>query len=184
MALILKKPLVFVGMMGAGKTAVGKAVSQVLNVPFLDSDSELEKAANLTIPEIFDRHGEAFFRKKETQVITRLLGSQLCVLSTGGGAFISEQNRAVISAQAVSVWLNVDLDVLWNRVRHKGNRPLLKTSDPFATLKSYYDKRQSFYALADIELRSNAFNSIDEMALKVIAALRKKPELIEEKNDA
>ena len=85
MALILKKPLVFVGMMGAGKTAVGKAVSQVLNVPFLDSDSELEKAANLTIPEIFDRHGEAFFRKKETQVITRLLGSQLCVLSTGGG---------------------------------------------------------------------------------------------------
>ena len=84
MALILKKPLVFVGMMGAGKTAVGKAVSQVLNVPFLDSDSELEKAANLTIPEIFDRHGEAFFRKKETQVITRLLGSQLCVLSTGG----------------------------------------------------------------------------------------------------
>ena len=85
MALILKKTLVFVGMMGAGKTAVGKAVSQVLNVPFLDSDSELEKAANLTIPEIFDRHGEAFFRKKETQVITRLLDSQLCVLSTGGG---------------------------------------------------------------------------------------------------
>ncbi|MGB1164721.1 MAG: shikimate kinase, partial [Paracoccaceae bacterium] len=81
MALILKKPLVFVGMMGAGKTAVGKAVAQVLDVPFLDSDSELEKAANLTIPEIFERHGEAFFRKKETQVITRLLGSQLCVLS-------------------------------------------------------------------------------------------------------
>ena len=184
MTLILKKPLVFVGMMGAGKTAVGKAVAQVLDVPFLDSDSELEKAANLTIPEIFERHGEAFFRKKETQVITRLLGSRLCVLSTGGGAFISEQNRTAISAQAVSVWLNVDLDVLWHRVRHKSNRPLLKTSDPFSTLKSYYDKRQTIYALADIELRSSAFNSIDEMALKVIAALRTKPELIEEKNDA
>ena len=84
----------------------------------------------------------------------------------------------------MSVWLNVDLDVLWHRVRHKSNRPLLKTSDPFSTLKSYYDKRQTIYALADIELRSSAFNSIDEMALKVIAALRTKPELIEEKNDA
>ena len=84
----------------------------------------------------------------------------------------------------MSVGLNVYLDVLWHRVRHKGNRPLLKTPDPFATLKSYYDKRQRFYALADIELQSNAFNSIDEMALKVIAALRRSPELIEEKNDA
>ena len=86
-------------------------------------------------------------------------------MDDGGGAFISEENRAAISAQAISVWLNVDLDVLWNRVRHKGNRPLLKTSDPFATLMSYYDKRQTFYALADIELRSNALNSIDEMIL-------------------
>ena len=116
--------------------------------------------------------------------MTRVLGSHLGVLATGGGGFISEQTRAARSAQVVSVGLNVDLGGLWNLGRHKGNRPLLKTSDPVATLKSYYDKRQSVYALADIELRSNAFNSIDEMALKVIAALRTKPELIEEKNDA
>ena len=162
MALILKKSVVFVGMMGAGKTAVGKAVAQLLSVPFLDSDIELEKAANLTILEIFERHGEKFFREKETQVISRLLSSQLCVLSTGGGAFISDRNRA----------------------RNKGNRPLLKTSDPFGTLRSYYAKRQMIYALADIELRSNALNSIDEMALRVLTALRKKPGFIEETNNA
>lgn len=184
MAPILKKSVVFVGMMGAGKTAVGKAVAQLLSVPFLDSDIELEKAANLTILEIFERHGEKFFREKETQVISRLLSSQLCVLSTGGGAFISDRNRAAISEHAVSVWLNVELDVLWHRVRNKGNRPLLKTSDPFGTLRSYYAKRQMIYALADIELRSNALNSIDEMALRVLTALRKKPGFIEETNNA
>ncbi|MEX0310219.1 MAG: shikimate kinase, partial [Tateyamaria sp.] len=126
----LKKTVVMVGMMGAGKTAVGRGLAMRLDVPFLDSDAEIERAANMTVPEIFERDGEAFFRAKESQIISRLLDEERGILSTGGGAFLAEDNRANITAKGVSVWLNADLDLLWQRVRHKDTRPLLRTADP------------------------------------------------------
>ena len=110
----LKKTVVLVGMMGAGKTAVGKALAVALHVPFLDSDAEIERAANMSIAEIFERDGEAFFRDRETQVIDRLLADECGVLSTGGGAFLAQRNRELISRKGVSVWLKVDLPILWS----------------------------------------------------------------------
>ena len=137
----LKKTVVLVGMMGAGKTAVGKALATKLDAPFLDSDAEIVKAANMTIAEIFERDGESFFRDRETEVIDRLLEEECGVLSTGGGAFLAERNRELISNKGVSVWLNADLELLWSRVRHKNTRPLLRVADPYAKLKELYEQR-------------------------------------------
>ncbi|NOR30564.1 MAG: shikimate kinase, partial [Sulfitobacter sp.] len=131
----LKKSVVLVGMMGAGKTAVGRALAVKLGVPFLDSDHEIETAANLTVPEIFERDGEPFFRKREAEVIARLLDEEPGILSTGGGAFLAPANRDIISAKGVSVWLEADIDLIWNRVRHRNSRPLLRTSNPRKTLE-------------------------------------------------
>ena len=108
-----------VGMMGAGKTAVGTQLARVLGVPFLDSDEEIVRAANRSIAEIFERDGEPFFRARETEVLSRLLRGAPCVLSTGGGAFLAEPNRQMIADHGVSVWLRADLDLLWQWVRHK-----------------------------------------------------------------
>lgn len=177
----LKKTIVMVGMMGAGKTAVGRALAARLGVPFLDSDAEIEAAANMTIPEIFERDGEPFFRRKESQVIARLLDEERCVLSTGGGAFLNEGNRAAISERGVSVWLKADLDVLWNRVRHKDTRPLLRTPDPHATLRSLYEARVPVYAEADLAVTSDGQTSIDEMVDRVVAALAARPDVLERK---
>ncbi|MGV6848961.1 MAG: shikimate kinase [Marinibacterium sp.] len=177
---ILKKTVVMVGMMGAGKTAVGRALAQKLAVPFVDSDAEIETAANMSIPEIFARDGEAFFRRKESQVIARLLADRSGILSTGGGAFLAEGNRAMISRQGVSVWLDASLDVLWARVRHKDTRPLLRTADPRATLAEIYAARVPVYALADLTVASDGRTSIEEMADRVIAALRTRPDVLEE----
>ena len=167
----LPKTVVMVGMMGAGKTAVGRALAQRLGVAFLDSDAEIEVAANRTVPEIFERDGEAFFRGKETQIIERLLIDKRCILSTGGGAFLSEQNRKNISAQGISVWLNADIELLWNRVRSKDTRPLLRTEDPKATLKKLYDQRVPIYSLADLTVGSAPEYSIEDMVDQVIDSL-------------
>ncbi|EBA17700.1 shikimate kinase [Roseobacter sp. SK209-2-6] len=175
----LKKTLVMVGMMGAGKTAVGRALAARLQVPFLDSDHEIEAAANMTIPEIFSRDGEAFFRLKERQVIARLLEEECGILSTGGGAFLAEENRAIISQHGASVWLNADLEVLWNRVRHRDTRPLLRTADPHATLSDLYHKRVPLYALADLAVVSEGKASIEEMVDRVIEALESRPDVLE-----
>ncbi|MEL7125425.1 MAG: shikimate kinase [Pseudomonadota bacterium] len=180
---VLKKTVVMVGMMGAGKTAVGRALATRLDVPFLDSDAEIETAANMTVPEIFTRDGEPFFRKKEAQVIARLLDEERGVLSTGGGAFLIEDNRAMISARGVSVWLNADLDLLWQRVRHKDTRPLLRTPDPRATLAELYAARAPVYALADVAVRSEPDLSIEAMVDRVIETLlRTRPDVLEEDN--
>ena len=112
----LRKTVVLVGMMGAGKTAIGRALSQRIGAPFKDSDAELETAATMTIAEIFERDGEPFFRDRETEVIDRLLEGEPAVLSTGGGAFLAERNRALISEKGVSIWLDAPLDLLWARV--------------------------------------------------------------------
>jgi len=175
----LKKTIVMVGMMGAGKTAVGRALAARLGVPFLDSDHEIESAANMTIPEIFARDGEAFFRKKEAQVIARLLVDARGVLSTGGGAFLSEENRRTISDKGVSVWLNADLPVLWGRVRHRDTRPLLQTPDPQATLRDLYEQRVPFYAEADLSVISDSRTSVEGMVDRVLAALATRPDVLE-----
>lgn len=176
----LKKTIVLVGMMGAGKTAVGKALAAKIGAPFLDSDAEIEHAANMSIPEIFSRDGEAFFRARETEVLHRLLADpQKSVLSTGGGAFLSDQNRALIGAEGVSVFLQADLDLLWNRVRHKDTRPLLQTRDPRATLGQLFNERAPIYALADIAVEAHASYSIDKMASKVLEALGSRHDVLE-----
>lgn len=175
----LKKTVVMVGMMGAGKTAVGRAVAQKLDVAFLDSDAEIEAAANMTVPEIFSRDGEPFFRTKETQVITRLLDATPCILSTGGGAFLGAQNREAISARGVSVWLKADLDLLWNRVRHKDTRPLLQTDDPKATLAALFQARVPVYRMADVMVPSDHGVAIDAMADRVIEAILARNDVLE-----
>ena len=176
----LKKSIVMVGMMGAGKTAVGQAVANRLHVPFLDSDEEIVRAANMSIAEIFERDGEAFFRKRETEVIGRLLDTERAVLSTGGGAFMSEQNRNMISERGVAVWLNADLDLLWSRVKHKDTRPLLRTANPKVTLTEIYDTRVPVYAQADLSVEAQRDFTIADMANAVVAALLTRPDVLEE----
>ncbi len=171
MGFILKKTVVLVGMMGSGKTAVGKALAADLDVPFLDSDHEIEKAANMSVAEIFARDGEGFFRQKEAQVIDRLLDEKCGILSTGGGAFMRASNRDLISLKGVSVWLDADLDLLWNRVKSKNTRPLLRTPNPFEKLKEMYEARVDIYRIADISVRADARYSIVDMADRVTQAL-------------
>jgi shikimate kinase len=174
----LKKTVVLVGMMGAGKTAVGTVLARMLGVPFLDSDEEIVQAANRPISEIFARDGEAFFRARETEVLARLIRGAPGVLSTGGGAFLSETNRALIHDGAVSVWLRADLDLLWQRVRHKTTRPLLRTANPRETLRALYEARVPVYGLADLVVDSAADLSVDDMARRVIAALETRADVL------
>jgi shikimate kinase len=166
-------------MMGAGKTAVGRALAARLKVPFLDSDAQIEAAANMTVPEIFARDGEAFFRARETEVIVRLLSGVPCILSTGGGAFLAEANRAAIHRDGVSVWLDADVDLLWSRVRHRNTRPLLRTKDPRATLEALHADRAPLYALADLTVRSIPGLSIDQMMERVVDSLLTRPDVLE-----
>lgn len=176
----LKKTVVLVGMMGAGKTAVGRALAAKLAVPFLDSDAEITQAANMSIPEIFARDGEAFFRARETEVIRRLLKARRkSVLSTGGGAFLAAENRQMISEIGVSVFLSADVDLLWSRVGHKDTRPLLRTANPRATLEDIYTARAPVYALADLEVAADAAYSISQMAEKVLERLEARGDILE-----
>ncbi len=180
MAWRLNKTIVMVGMMGAGKTAVGTQLARDLGVAFLDSDEEIVRAANLSVTEIFERYGEPFFREKEAQVLARLLDGQPGVLSTGGGAFLREANRAMIQERGVSVWLRADLALLWARVRHKATRPLLRTAHPQATLAAMFEARVPVYALADLAVDAQPDYAIDEMADKVTEALvSRRPDVLE-----
>lgn len=160
-----------IGMMGAGKTAVGTALARQLSVPFIDSDHEIERAANRSIAEIFTGDGEAFFRARESQVLARLLDGPAAILSTGGGAWLNEDNRKLVSRKGVSVWLSAELDLLWTRVRHKNTRPLLCTDDPKATLAELLRARMPIYALADLTIVAEPQLSVDQMASKVRGAL-------------
>ena len=176
----LQKTVVLVGMMGAGKTAVGTALARALRVPFHDSDEEIVKAAQRSVAEIFERDGEPFFRARESEVIERLLTCAPGVVSTGGGAFMSEANRAMIARLGVSVWLSADLDLLWNRVKGKTTRPLLRTADPKATLAGLIEARYPVYALAKLTVEAEPGLSIEQMAQKVIEALASEPGLFAE----
>ncbi len=179
----LKKTVALVGMMGAGKTAVGRAVALKLDVPFLDSDAEIEAAANLSVPEIFQRDGETFFRKREAEVVSRLLDTQIGILSTGGGVYLAEVNRDNIAQKGVALWLDADLDLLWSRVRHKDTRPLLRTADPRATLAALFETRRPFYQRAGLSVHCAAELSVDAMATRVIETLLTRPDVLE-KTDA
>ncbi len=176
----LRKTVVMVGMMGAGKTAVGTALARILKVPFLDSDEEIVRAADRSIAEIFERDGEAFFRDREYEVIGRLLRGAPSVLSTGGGAFLAERNRAQIAEAGISVWLRADLDLLWNRVRHKATRPLLRTANPRATLAELYRVRLPSYQLADLAVDAAPEYSVEQMAARVVEALKARPDALDE----
>ncbi|WP_245749157.1 shikimate kinase [Jannaschia pohangensis] len=167
----LTRPVVMVGMMGSGKTAIGTALADRLGVPFRDSDEALVAASRMSIAEIFERDGEAFFRARETEVITRLLEEGPGILSTGGGAFLRPENREIIAAHGVSVWLRADADLLWQRVRHKTTRPLLLTDNPRGTLIELLEARLPSYALADLVADCDPAYSISDMVDRVIAVL-------------
>jgi shikimate kinase len=168
----LRRPLVLVGLMGAGKTSVGKRLAGLLAVGFTDSDHEIVEAAGMSIPEIFASLGEPAFRDGERRVIVRLLGERVGVLATGGGAFVEPRTRAEIKARATSVWLRADLDLLWDRVRDRPGRPLLQTPNPKATLAELLDRRYPVYAEADVTVDSRRGASHEAMARTVIAAVQ------------
>ncbi len=164
------RPVVLVGMMGAGKTTVGRRLAARLKRPFLDSDEEIEKAAQMSIPEIFAQRGEAEFRAGETRVIARVLKTQDVVLATGGGAFVHPETRALVKQQAVSVWLKAEIDILFERVSRRSNRPLLKTANPRATLEKLIEDRYPLYAEADVTVLSRDVPQ-DAVAADVVDAV-------------
>ena len=148
------RSIVLVGLMGAGKTSVGRRLAQRLDLPFVDTDTEIERAAGKTIPEIFADHGEEEFRSGEKRVIARLLDEGPQILATGGGAYMDPETRQNIAASGVSVWLSGDLDLLVKRVKRRSNRPLLAKGDVRKTLSELIEVRYPVYALADIEVAS------------------------------
>ena len=152
--LLAGRPLVLVGMMGVGKTTVGRRLANRLGRNFLDSDEEIERAAQMTIPEIFAQRGEPEFRSGETRVIARVLKNSDIVLATGGGAFVNADTRALLKTEAISIWLKADADVLFERVSRRSNRPLLKTANPRATLEKLIEDRYPIYAEADLTVAS------------------------------
>jgi shikimate kinase len=143
-----------VGMMGAGKSSVGRRLAARLGLPFVDADTEIERAANATISEIFERHGEAYFRDGERRVIRRLLDGEPKVLATGGGAFMLPETRAAVRENGISIWLKADRDLILARVRRRSNRPLLKNGDPETVIDRLIAERQPVYAEADIHIQS------------------------------
>lgn len=165
-----RRNLVLVGLMGAGKSAIGKLVASELGIPFIDSDHEIERVSRMTIPELFEKYGEPEFRKLENRVIKRLLRTGPRVLSTGGGAFMNGDTRDSIKAAGVSLWLDADLETLWQRVIKRDNRPLLKTENPKQTLENLMQARYPTYALADLSVKSRDVKK-DVVAAEVIAAV-------------
>jgi shikimate kinase len=148
------KPIVLVGLMGAGKSSVGRRLAEKLGFTFVDADQEIEKAAGQTIPEIFAQHGEDYFREGEKRVIARLLENHDQIIATGGGAFMNSETREAIKHQGVSVWLKAELDLLVKRVQKRDNRPLLKGQDPRVVLQNLIAIRYPVYATADITVES------------------------------
>lgn len=178
----MRRNIVLIGMMGAGKTAIGTDLSRKLHLPFVDTDAEIERAATMSITEIFARDGEAFFRARESEVLNRVLSGPPCVVSTGGGAWIQPHNRASIRERGISVWLTADLDTLWHRVKLRPTRPLLQTADPRGTLERLLTERTPIYAEADITVFAQRHDTIDETSNRVIEAIRAQyPEALEKK---
>ena len=149
-----KRSIVLVGMMGAGKSSVGRRLAARLGLTFVDADGEIETAARMSIADIFAAHGEAYFRSGEARVIARLLEGGPQVMATGGGAFMNLETRSTIRSKGVSIWLDAEYEVLLRRVRRRSDRPMLKTADPAETLRRLLAERNPIYAEADLTLRS------------------------------
>jgi shikimate kinase len=164
------RPIVLVGLMGAGKTSVGRRLAEKLGIPFVDADHEIEKAAGKTIAEIFADHGEAYFREGERRVIQRLIGNGAQVLATGGGAFMNDETRSRIQESGISVWLKASLPLLMKRVSKRQDRPLLKTEDPEAVMRSLMEMRYPIYGLSDVTVESRDVQH-GQMVNDVIRAL-------------
>ncbi|TGQ67404.1 shikimate kinase [Mesorhizobium sp. M00.F.Ca.ET.186.01.1.1] len=164
------RSIVFVGLMGAGKTAIGRKVGSMLSLPFIDSDQEIEGVSRMTVPELFERYGETEFRALEQRVILRLLENGPQVLSTGGGAFMNAQTREAIAAHGVSIWLKAELDLLMDRVSKKQNRPLLKSPDPRGVLEKLMGERYPVYATSDVTVPTRDDRK-EVIASEVISAL-------------
>ena len=165
--------LILVGLMGAGKTSIGRLVATHLGIPFVDADAEIERVSRMSITELFTAYGEEEFRALETRVIKRLLKGGPRVVSTGGGAFVNDRTRWHIKRKGLSVWLKADLDVLWERVNKRDTRPLLKTGDPKGTLESLMNARYPIYAEADLTVLSRDVHK-DVIAKEVLAAILRK----------
>lgn len=165
-----KRCVVFVGMMGAGKTAIGRRTSQLLGLPFVDSDHEIEAVSRMSVPDLFARYGEPEFRALEQRVIDRLLHQGPQVVATGGGAFMSAVTQRTIAAQGVSIWLRAGIDLLMERVSRNQNRPLLRAPDPRAVMERLMAERQGIYAMADITVETRDAGR-DVVAAEVMQAL-------------
>ncbi len=152
----LTKSLALVGLMGAGKTTVGRRLARRLGIPFVDSDAEIEIAAGLSISEIFEKYGEMHFRDGERKVINRLISEDHIILGTGGGAFMDEQTRAALKEKAIVIWLKADVDLLVERTGRRNTRPLLQQGNPRKILQELADKRYPVYAEADICVESGS----------------------------
>lgn len=177
----MRRSVVLIGMMGAGKSAVGAELSRRLHVPLRDTDTEIERAAAMTIPEIFARDGEGFFRARESEVLARVLRGPPAIISTGGGAWLRPDNRALVAEYGVSVWLDCSLATLWHRVRNRPTRPLLQTPDPRGTLERLLAERAPFYALADIRLEVREADSVEITATRLLDAIRAhRPDVLED----
>jgi shikimate kinase len=148
------RSLVLIGMMGAGKSTIGRRLSLRLRLPFLDADTEIEAAAGMSIPDIFETHGEPHFRDGEARVIARLLDNGPAVIATGGGAFMREETRRRIQDKAVSIWLKADADTIMKRVKRRADRPLLQTADPAATIGRLIEEREPVYQHAEVTIWS------------------------------
>ena len=170
------RSIVLVGMMGAGKTSIGRRLADTLGLTFVDADAEIESAAGKTISEIFAEDGEAYFRDGERRVIARLLAEGARVLATGGGAFMNDETRERIRDGGISVWLRADLDVLMQRVRKRTTRPLLKTEDPEGTMRRLMDERHPVYGTADVTVQSRDVQH-EVIVGEIIEALLKHPML-------
>ena len=167
----IARTIVLVGLMGAGKSTIGRRLAQALQVPFCDSDDEIEEAAGMSISEIFTNYGESEFRALERRVIARLMEGGPQVLATGGGAFMNDQTRALIKEKAISLWLRADLKVLVERVSRRNTRPLLQNADPAEVLSRLMTDREPIYALADLSVESNDAPHEDTVE-QVLDALR------------
>jgi shikimate kinase len=170
-AALQRRSVVLVGMMGVGKSSIGRRLAARLGIPFVDADTEIEKAAGMGIPDIFARHGEPYFRSGEARVIGRLLDAGPQVLATGGGAFMNEATRAAIETKGVSIWLKAEFDVLMRRIaKRKNDRPMLQTDDPAETLRQLLTVREPVYALADLTVQSRE-TPHESILGEIIAAL-------------
>lgn len=175
---VAKRMIVLTGLMGSGKSTVGRRLAARLNLPFADSDQAVEEAAGMTIAQIFERFGESEFRNGERRVIARLLDGPIGVMATGGGAFVDASTRSLIKQKAISVWLRADLDILFERTSRREGRPLLQVENPRARLEALLAQREPVYAEADVMVESGT-GPVEETVARVISALSSKRQSME-----